>query len=66
MNPQNSCNLLSTADRTLYDRNLMAPDSFRNLGFGDDADGPPPAVKTVTATSSQQQPNPLTNDKPSS
>ncbi|RYN17780.1 hypothetical protein AA0112_g11905 [Alternaria arborescens] len=33
------------------DRNLMAPDSFRNLGFGDDSDGP--GSKNHTTTSSQ-------------
>ncbi|RYN15547.1 hypothetical protein AA0115_g13003 [Alternaria tenuissima] len=33
------------------DRNLMAPDSFRNLGFGDDSDSP--CSKTPTTTSSQ-------------
>ncbi|CAI9634104.1 unnamed protein product [Alternaria burnsii] len=33
------------------DRNLMAPDSFRNLGFGDDSDGP--GSKTPTTTLSQ-------------
>ncbi|KAH8628491.1 hypothetical protein IG631_15748 [Alternaria alternata] len=32
-------------------RNLMAPDSFKNLGFGDDSDGP--GSKTPTTTSSQ-------------
>ncbi|KAF2131288.1 cytochrome c oxidase assembly protein COX19 [Dothidotthia symphoricarpi CBS 119687] len=31
------------------DRNLMAPDSFRNLGFGDDSDNP----SAVTANPSQ-------------
>jgi hypothetical protein len=32
-------------------RNLMAPDSFRNLGFGDDSDGP--GSKSPTTASSQ-------------
>lgn len=66
MTAQNSCILKSSADHILYNRNLMAPDSFRNLGFGDDSDGPPPASKTVTATPSQQQPTSLAKDKPSS
>lgn len=56
--PQNS------ADRVCCDRNLMAPDSFKNLGFGDDADGPAQPPKTATATPSQQQPRPQTDDKP--
>lgn len=39
------------ADHFCAYRNLMAPDSFRNLGFGDDSDGP--SSKTPTTTSSQ-------------
>jgi hypothetical protein len=39
------------ADHFCAYRNLMAPDSFRNLGFGDDSDGP--GSKTSTTTSSQ-------------
>ncbi|KAF2447388.1 hypothetical protein P171DRAFT_224037 [Karstenula rhodostoma CBS 690.94] len=48
------------------DRNLMAPDSFKNLGFGDDADGPAqaPTPTPATATPSQQQPRSQTDDKP--
>ena len=42
----------------------MAPDSFKNLGFGDDADAPSQALNAGTATPSQKQPQPPTNDKP--
>ncbi|CAA9958759.1 hypothetical protein PTNB73_00891 [Pyrenophora teres f. teres] len=42
------------------DRNLMAPDSFKNLGFGEDADGLGPA----TATSSQPSQLRQGHDKP--
>ncbi|KAH9865325.1 Cytochrome c oxidase assembly protein cox19 [Plenodomus biglobosus] len=45
------------------DRNLMAPDSFRNLGFGDDSDSPSPAAATATATSPQPS-QPHAQDKP--
>jgi hypothetical protein len=38
-------------DHSCAYRNLMAPDSFRNLGFGDDSDGP--GSKKPTTTSSQ-------------
>lgn len=38
-------------DHSCAYRNLMAPDSFRNLGFGDDSDSP--GSKTPTTTSSQ-------------
>jgi len=38
-------------DHSCAYRNLMAPDSFRNLGFGDDSDGP--GSKNHTTTSSQ-------------
>lgn len=41
----------SIADHFCAYRNLMAPDSFRNLGFGDDSDGP--GSKTPTTTLSQ-------------
>ncbi|KAF2706919.1 hypothetical protein K504DRAFT_493248 [Pleomassaria siparia CBS 279.74] len=48
------------------DRNLMAPDSFKNLGFsdGDDSDVASPALDTATATQSRQQPQPQKQDKP--
>ncbi|KAI4913117.1 Cytochrome c oxidase assembly protein cox19 [Alternaria conjuncta] len=36
------------------DRNLMAPDSFKNLGFGEDSDGP---VTTAANASQPSQPN---------
>jgi cytochrome c oxidase assembly protein subunit 19 len=41
------------------DRNLMAPDSFKNLGFGDDSDPPTSANAT-----SKQAPQPHGQDKP--
>ncbi|KAF2018864.1 cytochrome c oxidase assembly protein COX19 [Aaosphaeria arxii CBS 175.79] len=51
------------------DRNLMAHDSFKNLGFGDGADGdaaiPSPALNSATATSTQAQPPIQPHDKPS-
>jgi cytochrome c oxidase assembly protein subunit 19 len=36
------------------DRNLMAPDSFKNLGFGDDSDSPVAANATSTQASQPQ------------
>jgi cytochrome c oxidase assembly protein subunit 19 len=42
----------------------MAPDSFKNLGFGDDADAPAQARSTATATPSQQQLRPQAGDTP--
>ncbi|KAF2786918.1 hypothetical protein K505DRAFT_330010 [Melanomma pulvis-pyrius CBS 109.77] len=48
------------------DRNLMAPDSFKNLGFGDghDSDAALQAPNAATATQSQQQPQSQQHDKP--
>ena len=46
------------------DRNLMAPDSFKNLGFGDDADAAMAALNAATVTPSQPQPQVQTHDKP--
>ncbi|KAF2833486.1 hypothetical protein CC86DRAFT_365375 [Ophiobolus disseminans] len=41
------------------DRNLMAPDSFKNLGFGDNSDD------TAAATATSTQPSqPQGQDKP--
>ncbi|KAI1563563.1 FabG Dehydrogenase with different specificities related to short-chain alcohol dehydrogenase [Pyrenophora tritici-repentis] len=37
------------------DRNLMAPDSFKNLGFGEDADGRGPAIATSSQPSQPRQ-----------
>ncbi|KZM18471.1 hypothetical protein ST47_g10413 [Ascochyta rabiei] len=42
-------------------RNLMAPDSFKNLGFGEDGGGP--SAPTPTATPAHP-PQPQGNDKP--
>lgn len=42
----------------------MAPDSFKNLGFGDDADAPTPTSKATTVTPSQQQPQLPQQDTP--
>ncbi|KAH7414005.1 hypothetical protein DE146DRAFT_14515 [Phaeosphaeria sp. MPI-PUGE-AT-0046c] len=36
------------------DRNLMAPDSFKNLGFGDDSDAPAAANATSSPPSQPQ------------
>ncbi|KAF2686612.1 hypothetical protein K458DRAFT_415974 [Lentithecium fluviatile CBS 122367] len=47
------------------DRNLMAPDSFKNLGFGDDADAASAALDAATRTPSQPQQS-QTHDKPRS
>jgi cytochrome c oxidase assembly protein subunit 19 len=46
------------------DSNLMAPDSFKNLGFADDAGTSPQALDAAAATSSQQQPEAQPQDKP--
>ncbi|KAI4700500.1 Cytochrome c oxidase assembly protein cox19 [Alternaria sp. Ai002NY15] len=43
------------------DRNLMAPDSFKNLGFGEDSDGPNAATTSANAS---QSPHPNGQDKP--
>ncbi|KAJ4362785.1 Cytochrome c oxidase assembly protein cox19 [Ascochyta clinopodiicola] len=43
------------------DRNLMAPDSFKNLGFGENSGGP--SALTPTATPAHP-PQPQGNDKP--
>ncbi|KAF1937054.1 hypothetical protein EJ02DRAFT_68025 [Clathrospora elynae] len=44
------------------DRNLMAPDSFKNLGFGDHSDGLDAAI-TATPTPTQSS-QPQGQDKP--
>jgi cytochrome c oxidase assembly protein subunit 19 len=41
----------------------MAPDSFKNLGFGDDADAAIPALNATTVTPSQPRPEVPTHDK---
>ncbi|KAF1953280.1 hypothetical protein CC80DRAFT_144015 [Byssothecium circinans] len=45
------------------DRNLMAPDSFKNLGFGDAADAAPSSVGPATVTPSQEQQQSQPRDK---
>jgi hypothetical protein len=47
---------------TTIDRNLMAPDSFKNLGFGDNSDDP--KAVSVTATPSTQPSQSQNQDKP--
>lgn len=39
------------------DRNLMAPDTFKNLGFGDDSDRPNAATATPAPTSQPEAQN---------
>lgn len=40
----------------------MAPDSFKNLGFGDDADAPSQAPNAATATPPGPRSQPPSND----
>ncbi|KAF2866685.1 hypothetical protein BDV95DRAFT_504160, partial [Massariosphaeria phaeospora] len=50
------------------ERNLMAPDSFKNLGFGDDDQAAGTASQSLdaaTVTPPQQQPQSQTQEKPS-
>ncbi|ORY02381.1 cytochrome c oxidase assembly protein COX19 [Clohesyomyces aquaticus] len=51
------CRLLSKSYlQCRMERNLMAPDSFKNLGFGEDSDNTTsPVANGATATTSQQQ-----------
>lgn len=43
----------------VLNRNLMAPDSFKNLGFGEDSDG-----VTSSAATSKQSLQPAYQDRP--
>jgi hypothetical protein len=51
---QNRTRVRILADRFCACRNLMAPDSFKNLGFGDHSDGPDAAAATSTEPSQPQ------------
>jgi hypothetical protein len=51
---QNRTRMRMLADRFCACRNLMAPDSFKNLGFGDHSDGPDTAAATSTQPSQLQ------------
>ena len=62
LQPKIAAQARAFTDRFCVHRNLMAPDSFKNLGFGDDSDSP--GLGPATATSSQPSQPLQGHDKP--